>query len=141
MKSEFFFTHPEETQAFGQQLGRDLPLNSIIAFFGELGAGKTTLIKGLAAGAANIDPREVSSPTFTYLNIYEGVKTVYHFDLYRLRSQEEFLAMGFDEYFTAGGITCLEWSERIASILPPQTLILELAHAGETGRKVSLIKR
>lgn len=140
MRSEFFFSDPEETEAFGQQLGKELPLNSIVALFGDLGAGKTTLIKGLVSGAARINPREVSSPTFTYLNIYEGVKPVYHFDLYRLRSQEEFLAMGFDEYFAMNGITCLEWAERIALILPPQTLILELEHSGEMTRKVSLIK-
>ena len=81
--------------------------------FRRAAAGKTTFIKGLIHAAAQIASSEVQSPTFNYLNIYEGRKTIYHFDLYRLRDRDEFLSMGFDEFFDAGGICCIEWSERI----------------------------
>jgi tRNA threonylcarbamoyladenosine biosynthesis protein TsaE len=81
-------------------------------------------------------PEDVSSPTFTYLHIYPG--PVYHFDLYRLKSAEEFLALGFDEYFNTDGIVCFEWAEKIASILPEKTLRITLKHAGENERLIEL---
>src|SRR5262245_49283906 len=89
----------EETFSFGYALGQTLPSHSVICLYGELAAGKTTLIKGIAAGAAGIDPAHVQSPTFTYLNIYEGRQKIYHFDLYRLKDVDEFLSMGFVEFF------------------------------------------
>jgi tRNA threonylcarbamoyladenosine biosynthesis protein TsaE len=130
----------EETFRIGQELGRCLPPNSVICFFGELAAGKTTFIKGVSSGAARIDPSNIQSPTFTYLNIYEGEKTIYHFDLYRLRDTDEFLSMGFDEFFEAGGICCIEWSERIASCLPSQSIQITLTHEGEDNRSIKIEK-
>ena len=75
-------------------------------------------MKGLVAGATGLPSAEVSSPTFVYMNIYSGCKTVYHFDLYRLRAADEFLSMGFDDYFFANGLCCVEWSEKIEAFLP-----------------------
>lgn len=115
-----------ETISLGYRIGQRLPASSIVCLFGNLGAGKTTLIKGLAAGAADIEIHSIQSPTFVYLNIYHGKKTVYHFDLYRLQNVEEFLAMGFDEFLFSDGITCIEWSERIAGILPPHCVPITL---------------
>jgi tRNA threonylcarbamoyladenosine biosynthesis protein TsaE len=113
----------DETCALGKALGRQLALNSVVCFFGDLGAGKTTLIKGLAASITGNLEKEVNSPTFTYLNIYQDSNvqatrgmTLYHFDLYRLNHPEEFLDMGFDELFFAGGICCIEWAERITAL-------------------------
>lgn len=127
---EQYISHSaHNTQSFAHSLGLALPINSIVCLFGDLAAGKTTFIKGLAQGAAEIDPLEVQSPTFTYLHIYEGKKTIYHFDLYRLRDIDEFLSMGFDEYFEAGGICCIEWSERIASYLPADCIQIYMEHA------------
>lgn len=128
----------EETIALGRKIGKILPANSIVCLFGELGAGKTTFIKGLAAGAAGWDRDQVSSPTFVYLNIYQGTKTVYHFDLYRLRDADEFLSMGFDEYFFAGGICCLEWSEKIEAILPHDCIRVFFKHAGNNRREITI---
>ncbi len=127
-----------ETMEFAQKIGCSLPINSVICFFGDLAAGKTTFIKGLAQGAADLDASEVQSPTFAYLNIYEGTKSVFHFDLYRLKGLDEFLSMGFDEYFEAGGICCLEWSERIASCLPENCIKIFLEHAGENKRIITI---
>ena len=89
-------SHSElETLQCGYELGKLLEPNSILCFFGDLGAGKTTFIKGLASAIAGCSLEEVNSPTYVYLNIYEGQKTVYHFDLYRLRDVDEFLGMDF----------------------------------------------
>ena len=120
----------------GASLGRSLPANSVVCFFGELGAGKTTFIKGLAAGVALVSADAINSPTFTYLNIYTGKRTVYHFDLYRLRDADEFMGMGFDEYFEAGGICSIEWSERILPLLPPNVVNVRMAHVSPTEREI-----
>jgi tRNA threonylcarbamoyladenosine biosynthesis protein TsaE len=122
--------------AFGRRLGAELPVNSLLCLYGDLGAGKTHLIKGIAEGAAKISADEVSSPTFVYLNIYAGPKIVYHFDLYRLSSADEFLSMGFDEYFFAGGICCVEWPERIEGILPAHATLIHLFHVAEQERHI-----
>lgn len=128
----------DETFAIGRQIGESLSVPCVIAFFGDLAAGKTTLIKGLALGAAHIDPACIQSPTFTYLNIYEGKTIVYHFDLYRLRNEEDFLSMGFDEYFETDGICCIEWSERIRSYLPSHSLQISLTHTQEDERLITV---
>ena len=127
-----------ETFEIGRKLGEELPVPSVVCLFGELAAGKTTFIKGLVHGAAQIDPSVIQSPTFTYLHIYDGKKRVYHFDLYRLRDIDEFLSMGFDEYFEADGICCIEWSERIASYLPSNSLSVYLEHAQEDQRLITI---
>jgi tRNA threonylcarbamoyladenosine biosynthesis protein TsaE len=131
----------EETRRFGYELGQELPLQSVVCFFGDLGAGKTTLIKGLVAGATECLLDEVHSPTYVYLHIHQGLKTVYHFDLYRLRDTDEFLSMGFDEYFYADGICCIEWSERIDSLIFPGCLTIQMEHLEENCRKITLRKR
>ena len=127
-----------DTFSLGVELGSQLPANSIVCFFGNLGAGKTTLIKGLVAGALGSDGNDVNSPTFTYLNIYRGVKTVYHFDLYRLRDADEFLSMGFDEMFDAGGICCIECSEKIAHLVPAEAMRVMMEHLGGDHRRITL---
>lgn len=127
-----------ETRAFAAEWGRQLKKNSIVCFFGDLGAGKTTFIKGLVEGAAEIPPEQVNSPTFVYLNIYQGKATIYHFDLYRLRDMDEFLSMGFEEYLFAGGLCCIEWSEKIAPLLPSETIRVTLDHLGETKRRITI---
>lgn len=135
---EIFTYSPAETFDLGLKLGQALPVPSVVCMFGELGAGKTMFIKGLVSGAAQVDPSIVQSPTFTYLNIYEGVKKIYHFDLYRLRDIDEFLGMGFDEYFDGAGICCMEWSERIALYLPPKSMHITLQHLGGDKRLVKI---
>jgi tRNA threonylcarbamoyladenosine biosynthesis protein TsaE len=112
--TEFLLSSPEETFELGKKLGQEAHNNAIFCLFGPLGAGKTTFIKGLVEGATKIEGKKVVSPTFVLLNIYQNV---YHFDLYRLKDENEFLALGFEEYLAGGGITCIEWSERIEKIL------------------------
>jgi len=139
--AEFLSESAEDTILYGRKIGLELAPNSIVCLFGDLGAGKTTLIKGIAAGFSNVNPREVNSPTFTFLNIYSGLKTIYHFDLYRLKGPEDFLSMGFDEYFQAGGICCIEWSERIGSILPKESLLVRIDHRDANRCLIAVSKR
>lgn len=130
-----------ETYEVGKSFGAQLLPNSVVCFFGDLGAGKTTFIKGLASGVLGTSGEEVNSPTFTYLNIYQGNKTLYHFDLYRLHDADEFLSMGFDEVFDAGGISCLEWSEKIASLLPEGAIEVVMSHLGGDQRKIEIFSK
>lgn len=131
----------EETFEIGRRLGTSAVVPSVICFFGEPGAGKTTFIKGVAAGAAGVDPSLVQSPTFAYLHLYEGPKTVCHFDLYRLRDADEFLSMGFDEYFEADMLCCVEWSERIFDVLPSDSIRVVLTYIDEGRRLVTITER
>lgn len=128
---------PDETRAFAERLAPTLPPNTLVALYGDLGAGKTTFVQGLFRGLGG-DPEMASSPTFTYMNLYPSKTPLYHFDLYRLRSSDDFLGMGFDETFTAGGIVAIEWPERISSLLPPAHLEIRLSHADEQNRKLEM---
>lgn len=135
----FISQSPVETFEIGFNLGKSVSTPSVICFFGELAAGKTTFIKGIVAGAAQLDPSQVQSPTFSFLHLYEGEKKVYHFDLYRLRDIDEFLSMGFDEYLESDGICCIEWSERIADYLPVNSVKVTLQHISEDKRLITII--
>lgn len=126
---------PEETAEIGRRIAQILPKKACICFKGDLGAGKTTLIKGIAAELTGLSPHHINSPTFTYLNIYEGKETVYHFDCYRLKGVEEFQAKGLDEYF--GELCLIEWPERIAAILPPNRVEITVEHLGGDRRRIS----
>jgi tRNA threonylcarbamoyladenosine biosynthesis protein TsaE len=136
-RSNFLFS-PEETIAFGREFGKTLSQGDVVVFEGELAAGKTTLIKGIAEGAASFPATKVSSPTFVYLQIYEGTKTLYHFDLYRLNDPHEFSAMGFDEAFDGKGITLIEWPEKIPGMIPKHAIKVTLTHTAEGGRHISI---
>ena len=128
-----------ETFELGKTLGKKLPVPSVVSLFGDLGAGKTTFSKGLIHGISLLSPSMIQSPTFTYLNIYNGEKTVYHFDLYRITDADEFFGMGFDEYFDAKGVCCIEWAERIEAYLPPDSLCIFFTHLEENQRLITLV--
>lgn len=135
---KFHTRSKEETEALGFATAKTLPPNTILCLFGDLGAGKTTFVKGIAAGLG-IDPAQVNSPTFVIMNMYQGDKALYHFDLYRLTDQDEFLSMGFEEYLFGGGVSCVEWSERIADLIPPHAIQVHFKHCGEEEREVLII--
>jgi tRNA threonylcarbamoyladenosine biosynthesis protein TsaE len=115
---------PEATQTFAQNWVADLAPGSVIALHGELGAGKTCFVQGLAQGLGVDQP--VSSPTYTLVNEYAGRLSLYHLDLYRMHSEQEILDIGFDDYLEGNGITVIEWAERGASLLPPETFHVTL---------------
>ncbi len=134
----------EETTHAGYLLGKRLSQKStggsVVCFYGDLAAGKTTFIKGLVRGATGLAEENVTSPTFVYLGIYQNSQdknslAVFHFDLYRLQNSDEFLRMGFDEYFsTEHGICCIEWAERIHDLLPADSIIVRMEHSTESSR-------
>jgi tRNA threonylcarbamoyladenosine biosynthesis protein TsaE len=126
LTGEYLLKSEEETLLLGQQVAQNIPSGAILALSGDLGAGKTTFVQGLARGLNIKDP--IQSPTFSILNIYPGL---YHFDLYRLKNASDFLGLGFDEYFQKSGICAIEWPERIPSLLPPNTISIRFTHAGE----------
>ncbi len=137
---EVFILHsPAETMAFGKTIGSVLSRGSVLALCGELGSGKTTFIKGVGLSLGIMDSHTIHSPTFSYLHIYEGNYPLYHFDLYRLRSADEFLGLGFAEFLTEG-ICCIEWPEHASSFLPLHTLFFFFEHVDIKTRKLTLRK-
>lgn len=133
VRAEYFSISTEETEEIGRQIARSLTPGSIVALQGDLGAGKTTLVKGLAAHCPEV---LVNSPTFTYLQVYSGSPPIFHFDLYRLKNADEFLKMGFSDYLEQEGICCIEWAERIGALLPAHTILISLEHAGDDKRRI-----
>jgi tRNA threonylcarbamoyladenosine biosynthesis protein TsaE len=102
---------PEETEAAGQALAKTLPDGAVVALYGDLGAGKTALVRGMARGLG-ID-RRVQSPTFTIVNEYLGERNLFHFDMYRLKNADELFDIGWDDYVNRSGICAVEWSENV----------------------------
>jgi tRNA threonylcarbamoyladenosine biosynthesis protein TsaE len=139
IKQTFVSSSPEETKQFAEQFATTLSKGSVVAFFGDLAAGKTTFIKSLASRLCNISEHDISSPTFVYLHIYPlNDVYLYHFDLYRLQDESQFLSMGFDEYLVSDSICLIEWSERIETLLPKKTIKVYLHHEGETKRLIEI---
>lgn len=128
----------DETLALGARLAGQLPSGAVVALYGDLGTGKTHLVKGIAEGLG-ISPTAVRSPTFTILNTYdEGRRPLHHFDAYRVQSPDEFVELGFEHYVHGDGLTCIEWADRVERLLPPDTLRLRLEHVGPTKRHIAL---
>ena len=112
-----YITHsPEETENLGEALGRRLPAGTVLAYRGELGAGKTAFTRGLARGLGCTEP--VTSPTYTIVNEYLGGRLpLFHFDMYRLRSSDDLWDIGWEDYLDRGGVCAVEWSENVADAL------------------------
>jgi tRNA threonylcarbamoyladenosine biosynthesis protein TsaE len=111
---------PAETQAVGREFGQRLAAGAVLNLRGDLGAGKTEFVKGLAQGLGARD--QVTSPTFTLIHEYRsGRLPLFHLDLYRLRSEGELDEIGFDDYLEAGGVCAVEWGEKFAHRLPAET--------------------
>lgn len=125
----------EETHGLGSALGQALEASSVVALSGNLGAGKTHFTQGIAEGLG-VDRRLVTSPTFSLVQEYAGRLPVFHFDTYRLKNIDEFLDLGFDEYLSLRGVCIIEWAERVAEVLPADTLTIRLTTIGETTRQI-----
>ena len=123
----------DDTVAFGKDLAQILQPGDVLALFGELGAGKTRLVQGVAAGLDVTD--DVTSPSFTIINEYRGRLPVYHFDFYRLDDVRQAAALGLDEYFYGEGVSLIEWAERVRALLPPERVEVYLEAFFEPGRE------
>ena len=131
-------TSVESTLTLGEALGRCLNAELTIGLVGPLGAGKTHLVKGIAAGNAPRRVSSVTSPTFTLIHEYDGRLTLYHVDAYRLRDTAELLALGFDEWMRADSVVVVEWADRVRSAMPDDSLWITLALTGPTDRDLTL---
>ena len=123
-----------ETVKLGEEYAKTLNKGDVVLLNGDLGAGKTAFTKGVAKGLGI--EKEVLSPTYAYMNDYDGV--LYHYDCYRLSSGEDAEALGLTEYFYAGGISVIEWSENIYDVLPKNVKKVEITKISENQRKITL---
>lgn len=134
----FFTNSSESTQEIGREIAHYLKPGDVVCLTGDLGAGKTTLIKGIVQELSAINPLEVTSPTFTYLHIYSGLQKIYHFDLYRLSSPEEFLKSGFHEFLSQNEICCVEWPDKLPHSLCFEKVSIDIAYLSQEERKITL---
>jgi tRNA threonylcarbamoyladenosine biosynthesis protein TsaE len=127
---------PEETYQIGRELAKACRPGDVLHFMGTLGAGKTTLIQGLVHALTQKN-HSVSSPTFIYVNVYEGQIPVSHFDLYRLESDEEFYARALDEYIHPEGVACVEWPEKVPTL--GKTMQIKLSYLEQGMRLIEVL--
>lgn len=126
-----------QTEALGQALAAKLSPGSVVAFTGDLGAGKTAFVRGLARGLGY--GGRVTSPTFTIVNEYNGAVPLFHFDLYRLSGSEALFDIGWDDYLARGGVCAVEWSENAADALPQDTVYVSIRRGDtDTQRQITV---
>lgn len=129
-----FVSHSvEETEAFAAEFVQSLKTPAVLCLYGDLGAGKTAFTRGLAQGAHSSD--RVASPTFTIMHEYEGDVPIYHFDLYRIGSEEELFDIGFEE-FLAKGIAVIEWPNGYEDLLPDGFISITLTYGSEENERI-----
>jgi len=127
----------EETIELGRKIGEQLKGGEVLAIVGNLGAGKTHLIKGIAAGAGAEDCSKVNSPTFVMVNEYSGRLEIYHIDAYRVESISEFEMLGFDDFCHPGSVVLIEWADKVANALVGGNPIrVELQHVDRSRRRI-----
>ena len=137
-----FFSHSSiDTIELAYRFGLNLPKNTVIALKGDLGAGKTTFVKGIAKALGVSDMDIVTSPTFSYLNIYDGSIPLFHFDLYRMKNFQDFSSSGLEDYFFADGICCIEWPDIAVEALPKNTILVDFSHRGTSEREIVIRNR
>ena len=136
---ERYSASERETEALGEALVERLSPGAVVAFTGDLGAGKTAFVRGMAKG---LDvPQRVTSPTFTIVNEHEGGRLpLFHFDLYRLGSSDELFDIGWEDFLRRGGICAVEWSENVADALEPDTVFIDIRRGDGPEDRVITIK-
>ncbi len=124
----------EETKRIGEKIGKKLKKGDVIALYGEFGAGKTVLTKGIAKGLECNE--QVKSPSFVFVHEYQGKVPIYHIDLYRANKLEDIMTFGIQEFFSSQGICIIEWAERAKELLPENTIKIELKTLNENTREI-----
>ena len=133
---EFFTDSPKETEKLGQALGAVLQPGTVLAYEGDLGAGKTAFTRGLARGLGAVEA--VTSPTYTIVNEYlSGRMPLFHFDMYRLTSADDLWDIGWEDYLDRGGICAVEWSENVREALE-DAVIVRIEKTGEESRRITV---
>ena len=134
---EYITNSPEETEALGQKLGAVLKPGALIAYRGDLGAGKTAFTRGLARGLGSA--MSVTSPTYTIVNEYtDGRLPLFHFDMYRLSSSDELWDIGWEDYLERGGVCAVEWSENVPEAFDGTEIRVTIRKAGDTAREITI---
>lgn len=133
----FITNSAEETTELGRRLGIALKGGTVVAFFGGLGMGKTAFTRGLAQALCTKE--EVSSPTFAIVNDYGGNPPLYHFDMYRVETWDDLYSSGFFDFYEAGGILAVEWSENIENALPDNTIRVEFQRGEHENQRIITI--
>lgn len=133
---EFITNSPEETEAVGRALAGVLKPGTVLAYRGDLGAGKTAFTRGLARGLGIADP--VTSPTYTIVNEYlSGRMPLFHFDMYRLHSADDLFDIGWDDYLERGGVCAVEWSENVWDAME-DAIVITIEKTGDESRKITI---
>ena len=139
---EFITNSPEETIALGRELAKLLAPPKLVLLRGDLGAGKTTLVKGIAQAFQAAAEEDVTSPTFTLIHEYRGpTATLYHIDLYRVDTQRELETLGLDDLMSEGNILLIEWGEKFARFERERDFEIALTRAGEDKRNITVSTR
>ena len=132
-----FISHSQlETEEVGRKLAEKLPGGSVVAMYGDLGAGKTAFVRGMAKGMG-LSCR-VSSPTFTIVNEYLGERELIHFDMYRLSSADELFDIGWEDYLERGGVCAVEWSENVQDAFFGDEVVVRIEKLNDTDRKITI---
>ena len=132
----FHTASEEQTIALGERLAASLPRGAVVLLIGNLGAGKTTLAKGIVKGLGAALPDDVSSPTFTLIHEYGAPVAVYHVDLYRIDSAADAATLGLDDLFEGGKIVLIEWGERFPQLMPPEHIEIRLRTLDDDQREI-----
>ncbi len=135
-RAEITSARPEETEDAGERLGRTLEPGAVVALTGELGAGKTCFIQGLVRGLGVTG--RATSPTFVLINQYPGRVPVYHVDAYRTESLTELMDLGLLELLGGGGVTIIEWADKLESLLPPEAIHVHIDGVGDQPRAITI---
>ena len=137
MKIKLTTKSEEETVDLGRKLAMLLKAGDIVGLNGELGSGKTTFIKGVAQGL-KVKKGTVHSPTFVFMNMYEGTLPLFHFDLYRLERLDQIYGLGYEEFLFGPGVALIEWVERMEHLKPKEYLDIRLSHKSPTERTIEI---
>ncbi|MCF0144619.1 MAG: tRNA (adenosine(37)-N6)-threonylcarbamoyltransferase complex ATPase subunit type 1 TsaE [Firmicutes bacterium] len=128
-------TNEQDTERFGEELGRSAEPGRVIALIGDLGTGKTTLTKSIARGLGVTDT--ITSPTFNIIKQYDsGRIPLYHFDVYRIADVDEMFELGYEEYFYGNGICVIEWADLIEDILPEDAMVIRISYGPNEGERI-----
>lgn len=134
--SEFITNSEQETELVGERLAKQLPGGSVVAMYGDLGAGKTAFVRGMARGMGLTC--RVSSPTFTIVNEYLGERELIHFDMYRLSGADELFDIGWEDYLNRGAVCAVEWSENVRDAFFGDEITVSIEKLSDTSRKITI---
>ena len=134
--AEYYSTSEQETEELGRRLAETLKGGAVVAMYGDLGAGKTAFVRGMARGLG-LNCR-VSSPTFTIVNEYLGERELIHFDMYRLSGADELFDIGWEDYLSRGAVCAVEWSEKVEDAFYGDEIVVRIEKLGDTRRKITI---